>query len=344
MAEIDRQGVSSGGGGGNVTVINIALNPVIIRPLDCTTDHIDICDRVARLLGEICYAGSAIDPRAIRTLTFLTDSVDVSGSSITATISGTPTVDVSDRAARLLGIIYGSQNQQLLQTPINFNTQVELATGATLYDARQIRNLLFASDAINVSGSNINAVVTGSVTANAGTNLNTSLLALEAGGNLATIAGKDFATQTTLALIKAKTDNLDVLLSTRTKPSDQQHAIVDSGTVIATQATGTNLHTVVDSGNVNANVTNSNINVTVSDIYMALRLLTNYLSDLQMTIDPATMRNRVIVEAGSLTTVANIGVLNSIMNIANIGSRDASLFQNDIMDLLWASMRDIGVI
>lgn len=44
------------------------------------------------------------------------------------------------------------------------------------------------------------------VTANAGTNLNTSLLALEAGGNL--------------ALIKAKTDNLDVALSTRLKPAD----------------------------------------------------------------------------------------------------------------------------
>jgi hypothetical protein len=49
--------------------------------------------------------------------------------------------------------------------------------------------------------------VSGSVTANAGTNLNTSALALEA-GNLATIAAKDFATQTTLALIKAKTDNI----------------------------------------------------------------------------------------------------------------------------------------
>ena len=32
----------------------------------------------------------------------------------------------------------------------------------------------------------------------------------------------DAATQTTLALIKAKTDNLDVLLSTRTKPADTQ--------------------------------------------------------------------------------------------------------------------------
>lgn len=39
--------------------------------------------------------------------------------------------------------------------------------------------------------------------------------ALETTGNLAIIAGKDFATQTTLALIKAKTDNLDVALSTR---------------------------------------------------------------------------------------------------------------------------------
>ena len=39
--------------------------------------------------------------------------------------------------------------------------------------------------------------------------------AQETGGNLATIAGKDFATQTTLALIKVKTDNLDVALSTK---------------------------------------------------------------------------------------------------------------------------------
>lgn len=46
--------------------------------------------------------------------------------------------------------------------------------------------------------------------------------AQETSGNLATIAAKDFATQATLALIKTKTDNLDVLLSTRTKPSDTQ--------------------------------------------------------------------------------------------------------------------------
>lgn len=42
------------------------------------------------------------------------------------------------------------------------------------------------------------------VTANAGTNLNTSLLALEA-GNLATLASKDFATQTSLASVVTNT-------------------------------------------------------------------------------------------------------------------------------------------
>lgn len=75
--------------------------------------------------------------------------------------------------------------------------------------------------------------------------------ALESGGNLATIAGKDFATQTTLALIKAKTDNIDVALSTRTKPADQQHVIVDSG--VTTGLTDTQLRAtpVPISGTVN---------------------------------------------------------------------------------------------
>ncbi len=40
----------------------------------------------------------------------------------------------------------------------------------------------------------------------------------------------DAATQTTLALIKTKTDNLDVAISTRTKPADQQHVLIDSPT------------------------------------------------------------------------------------------------------------------
>lgn len=46
--------------------------------------------------------------------------------------------------------------------------------------------------------------VAGSVTVNAGTNTSTAALAKETGGNLATIAGKDFATQATLSALNDK--------------------------------------------------------------------------------------------------------------------------------------------
>lgn len=97
---------------------------------------------------------------------------------------------------------------------------------------------------IDLSG---NTRIIGTVTANAGTNLNTSALALETGGNLATIAAKDFATQTTLALIKAKTDNLDVLLSTRLKPADTLVGVTTVGTV----TTITNTVPVLEQGSTN---------------------------------------------------------------------------------------------
>jgi hypothetical protein len=56
---------------------------------------------------------------------------------------------VSDRAARLVGVVYGSQGQQLKQTATNFNEQVEVAVGGTLVDPRSIRALTTA-DAVNV--------------------------------------------------------------------------------------------------------------------------------------------------------------------------------------------------
>lgn len=41
---------------------------------------VDLTDKCTRLLGQICFANSPIDPRVIRALTFLTDKVDTSGS------------------------------------------------------------------------------------------------------------------------------------------------------------------------------------------------------------------------------------------------------------------------
>jgi len=57
------------------------------------------------------------------------------------------------------------------------------------------------------------------------------------------------ATEATLALVKAKTDNLDVALSTRTKPSDQQHAIVDSSALPSGAATETTLNNLLKPAN-----------------------------------------------------------------------------------------------
>mgnify|MGYP001558685469 CR=1 FL=1 len=84
--------------------------------------------------------------------------------------------------------------------------------------------------------------ISGTVTANGGINLNTSALNLEA----------------TQLLVKAKTDNLDVLLSSRLKPADTLTAvdsivqvvhIDDNGSSLTTDTTGNVAHDAVDSGN-----------------------------------------------------------------------------------------------
>lgn len=70
--------------------------------------------------------------------TFWQATQPVSGTFWQATqpVSIAAAVDVSDRAARLLGVVYGSQAQQLKQTATNFNLQIENAVGGTLIDPR----------------------------------------------------------------------------------------------------------------------------------------------------------------------------------------------------------------
>lgn len=65
-----------------------------------------------------------------------------------------------------------------------------VTTGAPTYTTTQTSPLsLTTTGALRVDASSSTQPISGSVTANAGTNLNTSLLALESGGNLATLAG-----------------------------------------------------------------------------------------------------------------------------------------------------------
>ena len=64
---------------------------------------------------------------------------DVSGDTpVPVAISGSPLTDLSDRAARLVGVVYGSQGAQLKQTATNNNLQAELAVGGALIDPRDV--------------------------------------------------------------------------------------------------------------------------------------------------------------------------------------------------------------
>jgi len=104
-----------------------------------------------------------------------------------------------------------------------------------------------STDGILVNlGTNNDVTVTGSVTANAGTNLNTSLLALETGGNLATIAGAVSGTEMQVDVITMPTTtvtatNLDIRDLTQASDSVLIYGSDDGGTtkrVIKTDAGG----------------------------------------------------------------------------------------------------------
>jgi len=160
--------------------------------------------------------------------------------------------------------------------------------------------VVFSNSAIGISGTvastqsgtwNIGSITTlpdvtigsGTVTANAGTNLNTSALALEAGGNLASIAGEDFATQTTLNLLYGKIP---------ASPSDTTH-----------QETGntylSNIKTALDqlkfTGNdLNVIFSNTTIGVTATDL--DIRALTAAdIVTAEISEDTATETHAVLV-------------------------------------------------
>jgi len=112
------------------------------------------------LLVQLRNAGVEIDPRSIRALAKATDEVysvlrtdagvayDSRDRSWNLGASDVP--DLSDRAARLLGRVYGSQGQQLLQRALTYESVVQLSHQGSEYDARQIRALT-SSDVVDVS-------------------------------------------------------------------------------------------------------------------------------------------------------------------------------------------------
>lgn len=132
-----------------------------------------------------------------------TPTVSLGSSTVNVTVEGTVPIsavslplpanaaqETGGNLATLVGGITGSVYQDNLKQ-VGGNA-VAVGSGATTTGTQRVT--IATDDTVTVTGNTTTSVsgmvtVSGTVTANAGTNLNTSLLALESGGNLATLAG-----------------------------------------------------------------------------------------------------------------------------------------------------------
>lgn len=132
--------------------------------------------------------------------------------------------------------------------------------------------------------------VAGTVTANAGTNLNTSLLQLDATGAALNLAqGSTTSGQTGPLVQTATTTSAPTYTTAKTNPLSTDTAgnlrvtgaVTGSGNFTVVQATGTNLHVVVDSGAVNATLQTStgtdigNVGLKAAQTLATLTTITN---------------------------------------------------------------------
>ena len=183
---------------------------------------------------------------------------------------------------------------------------------------------LMAGSAPVVIASNQSAVP---VTANAGTNLNTSALALEA-GNLASINTKIPANPATeggnLAAINTK------LPAALTGGGNLRVAVLEGGTGGGVAQ----LQVRNEAGawvNVGYEPTNFDVPVDVGDVYLALKSIINYLAR-PAWVDPATSRAKTdtSIVGGTLSAVT------TLTGITNIGGFPASSMMFDLTRQNWA--------
>jgi hypothetical protein len=228
------------------------------------------------LLVQLRHAGDEIDPRAIRALT----SADV--------------VDVSDKAARLLGIIYGSQTQKLQQK-------------ATTYEL-----LTYDSFVATLLGAGLPAA------------LDSGALKVK---EQSPITG--FATQTTLLAVDGHVDGIEGLLS------GGLPAALDTGalkireqnpltTLAVTQATYANLKAKVDLQQLLG-----------SDISLMNYLPTGIVYPAGTLIDPRAIR--ALTAADILTIAGTVAADNIIMDVLRVGAytERRSILSNNGADVTW---------
>ncbi len=154
----------------------------------------------------------------------------------TAWTSGSAGIQFNGSSATGPTMVYQSKAGSLQATArLNDGAGVSITVGQKLMAASLPVTLASDQSALLVaqSGSWDVRHITGTVSLPTGAA--TAANQATANASLSSIDTKvsDVSTEATLALIKAKTDNIDVALSTRTKPSDQQHVIIDSSASIA---------------------------------------------------------------------------------------------------------------
>ncbi len=186
--------------------------------------------------------------------------------------------------------------------------------------------------------------VTGTVTANAGTNLNTSLLALESGGNLATLAGTVSASKvnitvsnSTLAVTQSGTWNIATVTAvtgiTNALPAGSNvigHVIADTGSTTAvTQATASNLNAqVVGAGAQNAAVSG---NPVLDAGYASAAEPSNVGADGRSQYHWLDQKGRQVVtmQAATNTNSSVAGNASSMSLLASNTSRKGATIYND---------------
>ena len=130
-------------------------------------------------------------------------------------------------------------------TTLAFGIAVPASGGAAIVPGSATDGLL-----VNL-GSNNDVTVTGSVTANAGTNLNTSALALESGGNLATIAGAVSGSEMQVDVLTLPNVTLAAGTNTNEVVGDAAHGAAVAGNPLLVGLEGRSSDgTAVDSGDV----------------------------------------------------------------------------------------------
>lgn len=259
---------------------------------------------------------------------------DNSGS-ITVDNGGTFAVQVSSAlpaGSAVIGHVIADSGST---TAVTGNVTVIQGTGSNLHTVIDSGTVSTITNVVHVDDNAGSLTVDGSVTANAGTNLNTSLLALEAGGNLAGTAtslaimddwdesdrakvnpiagqaGVQGASGVVTALTQRMVLATDVALPAGTNVIG--HVIADTGSTTAVtgnvtviQGTGSNLHAVVDSGTITTvtnvvHIDDNSSTISVDDGAGSLTV------DGSVTVTQATGSNlHAVIDSGTITTVTNV--------------------------------------